>query len=99
MMPVLGRPDIEQFQTLISSHLGLQYEDGKLDFLADVLCQRMQFLGRARFESYSAYLRHLNVSPKGSDEWRTLAEQLTVNETFFFRNTDNFVALAEIVLP
>ena len=99
MMPALGRPDIEQFRTLVTRHLGLQYEDGKLDYLADVIRQRMQSLGRARFESYSAYLGHLNASPKGSAEWRTLAEQLTVNETFFFRNTDNFVALAEIVLP
>jgi len=36
---------------------------------------------------------------QGSDEFRALAEQLTVNETFFFRNADNFRAFAEIVLP
>ena len=99
MMPVLDLTDTEQFRNLVTSHLGLQYEDEKLDYLADVLCQRMQSLGRARFDSYAAYLSHLNVSPKGSAEWRTLAEQLTVNETFFFRNSDNFVALAEIALP
>jgi chemotaxis protein methyltransferase CheR len=99
MMPVLDLTDTEQFRNLVTSHLGLQYEDEKLDYLADVLCQRMQSLGRARFDSYAAYLSHLNASPKGSAEWRTLAEQLTVNETFFFRNTDNFVALAEIALP
>lgn len=31
MMPALGRPDVEQFRTLATRHLGLQYEDGKLD--------------------------------------------------------------------
>ncbi len=99
MTPVLGRTDIEQFRTIVTGHLGLQYEDGKLDYLADVIRKRMQSVGRARFESYSAYLGHLNTSPKGSAEWRALAEELTVNETFFFRNPDNFLALAAIVLP
>lgn len=97
MTPVLYQPDIEQFRTILTRHLGLQYEDGKLDYLAEVIRQRMQC--RARFESYSAYLGQLNASPKGSAEWRALAEQLTVNETFFFRNADNFRAFAEIVLP
>ena len=99
MTPVPGRADIEQFRALVSCHLGLQHEDGKLDYLADVMRQRMQSVGRARFESYAAYLGHLNASPSDAAEWRTLAEQLTVNETFFFRNADNFLALAELVLP
>ena len=99
MTPALGRTDIEQFRTIVTCHLGLQYEDGKLDYLADVIRQRMQSVGRGRFDSCSDYLGHLNASPKGSAEWRALAEQLTVNETFFFRNADNFLALAEIVLP
>ena len=99
MTPVLALTDIEQFRTMVTCHLGLQYEDGKLDYLADVMRQRMQSVGRARFESSRAYLVHLNASPKGSAEWRALAEQLTVNETFFFRNSDNFLALGEIVLP
>ena len=99
MTPVPSRSDIEQFRTAVTSHLGLQYEDAKLDYLADVMRQRIQPVGRARFESYTAYLGHLHASPKGSAEWRALAEQLTVNETFFFRNTDNFLALAQNVLP
>ena len=65
MTPVLGRSDIEQFRTILTCHLGLQYEDGRLDYLADVIRQRMQPVGRARFESYPAYLGHLNASPEG----------------------------------
>ena len=99
MTPVLARTDIEQFRTMVTCHLGLQYEDEKLDYLADVMRHRMHSVGRARFESSRAYLFHLNASHKGSAEWRSLAEQLTVNETFFFRNADNFLALADIVLP
>ena len=56
----------------------------------------MKLVGSARFESY---LERLSASPRGSDEFRALAEQLTINETFFFRNADNFRAFAETVLP
>ena len=99
MTPVLDRTDIEQFRTIVARRLGLQYEDGKLDYLAEVVRQRMKLVGSAHFGSYRSYLEHLNSSPKGSAEWRVLAEQLTVNETFFFRNADNFRAFAQIVLP
>ena len=96
MTPVLDRTGLEQFRTIVARRLGLQYEDEKLDYLAEVARRRMELVGSARFESY---LERLTSSPKGSDEFRALAEQLTVNETFFFRNADNFRAFAEIVLP
>ncbi|MEN9901070.1 MAG: hypothetical protein RLZZ152_2114 [Pseudomonadota bacterium] len=99
MTPVLVKNDIEQFRSILTCHLGLQFEDEKLDYLADIMLKRMQPVGRARFESCSAYIAHLYASPKASAEWRALAEQLTVNETFFFRNSDNFLALTENVLP
>ena len=31
MTPVLDRNDIEQFRTIVTTHLGLHYEDEKLD--------------------------------------------------------------------
>ncbi|HEY4954889.1 MAG TPA: CheR family methyltransferase [Gemmatimonadaceae bacterium] len=96
MTAVLDRTDLEQFRTIVARRLGLQYEDGKLDYLAEVARQRMELVGSTRFESY---LERLISSSKGSDEFRALAEQLTVNETFFFRNADNFRAFAGIVLP
>jgi len=96
MTPVLDRDDLEQFRTLVTRRLGLQYEDEKLDYLAEVVRQRMELTGSSRFKSYLALLIS---SPSGDDEFRALAEQLTINETFFFRNADNFRALAEIVLP
>jgi len=96
MTPVLDRTGIDQFRTIIARRLGLQYEDGKLDYLAEVARRRMELVGSTRFESY---LERLISSPKGSDEFRALAEELTVNETFFFRNADNCRAFAETVLP
>jgi chemotaxis protein methyltransferase CheR len=96
MTAVLDRTDIKQFRTIVVHRLGLQYEDGKLDYLADVLRQRMESVGSPRFDSY---VKRLTSSQKGSEELRALAEQLTVNETFFFRNADNSRAFTEVVLP
>jgi chemotaxis protein methyltransferase CheR len=96
MTVVLDRPDIEQFRMIVVRRLGLHYEDGRLDYLADVLRQRMESNGSPRFD---AYVKRLTTSPSGSEEFRALAEQLTVNETFFFRHADNLRAFAEVALP
>ena len=96
MTPVLGRIDVERFRDVVARRFGLQHDDGRLDFLADVLHQRMEVAGTPRVDSY---LDQLVASPAGAGELRALAEQLTVNETFFFRNADNFKAIAEVVLP
>jgi chemotaxis protein methyltransferase CheR len=96
MTPVLGRSELEQFRTIVARRLGLQVEDGRLDHLAEVLRRRMALVGSPRFDTY---VERVMSSPGGAGELRALAEQLTVNETFFFRNADNFRALAETVLP
>lgn len=96
MMAALDRADLERFRAIVARRLGLHYEEGKLDYLAEVARQRMSLVGSARFETY---LERLNSSPLGADELRALAEELTVNETFFFRNADNFRAFTETVLP
>jgi len=96
MTTVLDRTDIERFRDIVARRFGLQHDNGKLDYLAEVLRHRMD---ATRIPRFDAYVEHLASSPGRSDELRALAAQLTVPETFFFRNTDNFRALAEHVLP
>lgn len=95
-MRAIERAHIEQFRTIIADRLGLHYEDEKLEYLGDVLRQRMGLAGSARFDSY---VERLASPARRSDELRSLAEHLTVNETFFFRYADHFRAFAEAVLP
>ena len=94
MTRILEPLEIERFRAIVARGFGLHYEDGKLDYLADVLRQRMSANGSSHFD---VYLERLTAA--GSNEFRALAEQLTVNETFFFRNADSFRALAEVALP
>jgi chemotaxis protein methyltransferase CheR len=89
-----ARCDLERFRAAIIRRIGLQFDDGKLEFLGEVLRRRLDRLDRPG----DAYLRDLEQDPSRS-EMSALAQELTVGETYFFRNHEQFRALAEIVLP
>jgi chemotaxis protein methyltransferase CheR len=93
---VLERIDIEQFRALVEQRLGLFFDDNRLDMLADVLRQRIEALGCDRA---AAYILRLEKTVADRLEWRILAERLTVNETYFFRNPDHFQAFRHAMLP
>jgi chemotaxis protein methyltransferase CheR len=91
---VIDRDHIDRFRTIVVRRFGLQYDSSRLDFLGDVLRERMAALGTRSFDAYAERL-----SAADPTELRALAEQLTVTETFFFRNSDHFRALKGHVLP
>jgi chemotaxis protein methyltransferase CheR len=86
--------DIEQFRDVVSHTMGLQFDDQRIDFLGEVLQRRV---GRSGL-SAEAYLNRLSLRVDGA-EHAALARELTVGETYFFRNSDQFRALVEAVLP
>jgi signal transduction histidine kinase len=45
---VIERAEIESFRALVARRLGLAFEDGKLDFLADILRRRVEAMDGAR---------------------------------------------------
>ena len=86
--------DIERFRSVIARCLGLQFEDAKLGFLADVLRRRLDVVG----QTPDVYLARLETEHL-DDEVGALAQELTVPETYFFRHNDQYRAFAEIALP
>ena len=96
MTVVLAGADVECFRALVARRLGLYFEDAKLDYLADVLQRRMEC---TRSDLFSLYQRRIVSSANEHEELSALAEQLTVNETYFFRYADHFRAFAEVVVP
>ncbi len=88
--------EIESFRGLVAERLGLHFEDGKLDLLADVLRQRMEDTGCHHF---SAYSKRISSFAAERSEICALAERLTVGETYFFRYAEHFQAFAEVVVP
>lgn len=91
----LDRVQLESFRDAVAARLGLQFDDGKLDLLADVLAQRLEALGDPPLEAYLARF----AAGRDAGELRALAERLTVGETYFFRNRNDLEAFAQVVLP
>ncbi len=85
---------VERFRDLIEIRLGLQFEDARNPWLAEVLGRRVDARGMAA----EPYLTHLQAAASPA-ELGALAHELTVGETYFFRNIEQFVALRERVLP
>ena len=87
--------DLERFRGLVACRLGLQFDEGKKELLADVLRQRLQEHGRA---TVASYLASISAESKAREELQALATHLTVTETYFFRDSNQFRAL-EAALP
>lgn len=90
----LGDREVRDFQDLVEQRLGLRIEDARLGFLAELLRRRLDSAGIEP----AVYLNRFGVDwTRG--EIGALARELTVPETYFFRGTDQFRALAQIALP
>ncbi len=83
---------VERFGALLTRKLGLRFEEGRTEALAELL------RSRADARDLESYLTRLE-GPEGEGELRRLAQELTVGETYFFRNADQFRAFEEAVLP
>lgn len=94
MTAIVRASDVERFRAALSRRLGWQFDDRKFGLLHDVLRRR---LGQLK-EPADAYLSDLDL-PDGRVECATLARELTVGETYFFRNIEQFRAFAEVGLP
>ncbi|WP_327004103.1 methyltransferase domain-containing protein [Dactylosporangium sp. NBC_01737] len=85
--------DIARLRQLLSARLGLAFDDKRDPQLAEVLRARATQHGL----SGRGYLDRLGTA--WNNELAALAEAVTVNETYFFRNIEQFNVLAEVVLP
>jgi len=91
---LVAPPDLERFRGAILHGMGLQFDDSKLSLLSAVLRRRLA----KRHADRQHYLAELE-SDAPAEEWGALADELTVTETYFFRNRDQLDALAGAVLP
>ncbi|HWB76976.1 MAG TPA: protein-glutamate O-methyltransferase CheR [Nannocystaceae bacterium] len=78
---------VDRFGNAIEAKFGLRFDDTRRGFLAEVL--------ERRGPSWLAHFEHEATT----DDLRRLAEELTVGESYFFRNIEQFDALAQVVLP
>lgn len=84
--------DVERFRDAVRVHFGFSFEDSSRPQLVEVLTRRVA-AARTTLPDYLAALEH----GASSDELRALAEELTVNETYFFRNVEQIRAFEDVV--
>lgn len=85
----------ERFRAFVARWLGFETGDEKLWSLTDILRRRIREKGC----DANTYLAELENAHAFSDELRTLAHELTINETSFFRNADQMAAFSDIAVP
>src|ERR1051325_6997535 len=78
----LSEPELKLLQTLVYEQRGMFFAERRTHFLQDRLHRRLR---ACRLESFYTYYRLL-TSREGRTELAALLENLTVNETSFFRN-------------
>ena len=80
--PILTEAELKLLQALVYQECGMHFDERRTHFLQDRLLRRLK---ECRVDSFYAYYRLL-ISSQGKEELAKLLENLTVNETSFFRH-------------
>src|ERR1700682_2277782 len=90
----LTEPELKLLQTLVYQECGMFFDERRSHFLKDRLQRRLKVCNSDSFYSYYRLL----TSREGKAELAQLLENLTVNETSFFRNKPQLELLQKSVL-
>jgi chemotaxis protein methyltransferase CheR len=87
--------DFEQLRDFIYNLCGMYFHSTKKYFLESRLTRRMEATGSKTHQDYYLLLK----SPRGNEELKYLMDEITTNETYFFRNVPQLNALENKLLP
>ena len=87
--------DFEQLRDFIYNICGMYFHTTKKYFLESRLTRRIEATGVKSYQDYFLLLK----SPRGSEELKFLMDEITTNETYFFRNVPQLAALENTLLP
>jgi chemotaxis protein methyltransferase CheR len=96
MTAKLSDNDFETLRDFIYSACGIYFQAGKKYFLESRIERRMAGTGSKTPAEYAALLKNF---VRGKDELKMLLNEITTNETCFFRNTFQLTALEQHFLP
>jgi chemotaxis protein methyltransferase CheR len=92
----LSADQLQRISRRIYSQLGLQFDEGKNFFLQKRIEKRMAVLGIDDPQKYVFLLCHADAE---GVEMQALANMVTTNETYMFREYDQLAAFADYCLP
>src|SRR5437764_15320609 len=90
----LSDAEIRLLQNLVYQECGMYFDARRTHFLQDRLQRRLR---ECRMDSFYGYYRLL-ISSEGKQELARLLENLTVNETSFFRNKAQLDLFHKLIL-
>lgn len=90
----ISEAELKLLQTLVYQECGMCFDERRAHFLNDRLQRRLKATGLDTFYSYYRLL----TSRDGKQELTALLENLTVNETSFFRNRPQLDLFQKVVL-
>lgn len=95
-MPVLSDTEFQLFQQFLLKEAGLHFHRGQKYQIESGLNER---LFEKKVATYHDYYNYLMSHPEDRLEKQSLINSLTVQETSFFRNSPQFGALKDLVIP
>lgn len=94
--PSMTEAEFRSFQELIRNNCGLFYAPDSQYLLEKRVAYRMRAV---EMNSFAAYRQFLQARGDGERELSLLIDELTTNETYFFRERKQLRALAEEIVP
>jgi chemotaxis protein methyltransferase CheR len=92
----LSDPALIKLRDLIYRMSGIYHPENKFYLLATRSRRRMKAINS---KTFSDYLDHLTVRPNRDAEMRSLLNEITIGETYFFRSQSQLEALNKIIIP
>lgn len=95
-IPEMSSTQFEQWRKFIYDKTGIYFQDNKKYLLESRLLKRIVHL---KINSYEEYFKFLSSGLNNKGEMRYFYDTITINETFFFRNTGQLDAMVQKVIP
>lgn len=92
---VMTPDEFKLFRDLIHNECGIFLKEEKRDFLKMRVEKRLKTLSIGSYFNYYRYVK----DERNRRELSSLLDSITINETYFFRNTPQFEILREKVIP
>lgn len=89
-------PDYSRLKEHLIASTGLAYYRDRDHSMAELIGRRLSKLG---LNSCASYFERLSEGKEGRDELDTLIADLTIGETYFFRDREQFDAIRDVVIP
>jgi chemotaxis protein methyltransferase CheR len=95
-LPEMSQSQFEQWRKFIYEKTGIYFQDNKKYLLESRLLKRIVHL---KLSSFEEYFKLVTNGFTNKTELRYFYDTITINETFFFRNTGQLDAMVQKIIP